>query len=98
MLVLVGQLTRTDVHLGFVVLDVAENVRQEMTMDEMKTNKLPISLMYIFPFFFSRYVLFLLFFLFCDGASVCGILDRYSHLHFLKSSALIVSNETVIPE
>lgn len=55
-----------------------ENVCQEMTMDEMKTNKLPICLMYIFPFFLHVLVRFIFFFFFCDGASVSGILDRYS--------------------
>lgn len=44
-------------------LGVTENVCQEMTMDEMKTNKLPICLMYIFPFFFfTRSGTFYLFF------------------------------------
>lgn len=82
---------------GFVVLGAAENVRPEMTMDEMKTNKLPICLMYIFFFFFPRSDTFspFFFFFFCDGASVSGILDRYFCLQFLKSSALIVSNETM---
>lgn len=79
-------------------LGATENVCQEMTMDEMKTNKLPICLMYIFPFFFYTFWYVLSFFFICDGASVSGILDRYSHLHFLKSSALIVSNETMKPE
>lgn len=85
-------------YLEFVVLGVAENVYQEMTMDEMKTNKLTICLMYIFSFFsftFSYVVSCSFFFFFCDGAS--GILDRYSHL-FRKQRALIVSNETVNPE
>lgn len=45
-------------------LGVTENVCQEMTMDEMKTNKLPICLMYIFPFFFYTFWYVLSFFFF----------------------------------
>lgn len=95
----VGENRQERADLGFVVLLATENVWQEMAMDEMKTNKLPICLMYIFPFLFVLVRFIFFFFSFsCDGALVSGILDRYSHLHFLKSSTLIVSNETMKPE